>query len=158
MSEKEEKDVKERALSNRELILIKHLADGQTPREAAKSAGYSDTYIKANLNKIVGKERIKRTIVRAMKAQGLTEDRLMENLAAGLEADKVIICNGSPMNVPDWSNRRHYLRMSLELLNVFPDKTMKVEASKETLEELIKAVQKKQEKDITPPYVVVEDN
>lgn len=156
MSDKEKKEYKEQAPSKRDLILIKELANGKEPREAAKIAGFSDSYINSHLNKIVGKERIQRTIIRAMKAQGLTEDRLMENLAAGLECDKTIVLAGQLVEVPDWSNRRHYLRMSLELLNVFPDKSIKVEASKETLEELIKAVQKKGEIDITPQHIVVE--
>ncbi|MCK4829818.1 hypothetical protein KA005_79580 [bacterium] len=141
---------KERAPSKQDLILIKELANGKQPREAAKLAGFSDSYIKAHLNKIIGKERIQRTIKAALKAQGLDEGSLMEKLREGIEADKIVVCDSIPMTVPDWTNRRHYLKMALDLLNAFPDKTLKVKTESSSLEQLLKAVALKNEIDITP--------
>jgi hypothetical protein len=153
MAEDNENEVIIKPSTTRELKLIKALADGKEPREAAKIAGYSDSYIQCHLKKIVSKDKIQRTIERAMKAQGLDEGSLMKNLAQGLLAEKAIATKLGVIYEPDWSNRRHYLRMSLDLLGLYPDKTVKVETSNKTLEHLLREVSQRQEIDITPPIV-----
>jgi DNA-binding CsgD family transcriptional regulator len=144
------KEYKERAPSKQDLILIKELANGKQPREAAKIAGFSEGYINANLKQIIGKERIQRTIKAAMKAQGLDEPRLMEKLREGLDAMKAVVVNGQIQEVEDHTARRHYLKMALDLLEAFPDKAIKVTTSSNSLEELLKAVAVRSEIDITP--------
>jgi hypothetical protein len=151
MPEPKEIEVIEKPNTSRELRLIKNLAAGQEPREAALNAGYSKHYVNSNLKQIVGKTRIQNTIKKAMEAQGLDVPSLMGKLAEGMAADKAIVTRDGVIYEPDWSNRRHYLRMSLDLLGLFPDKTVKVETSNKTLEHLLKEVSQRKEIDITPP-------
>ena len=85
-----------------------------------------------------------------MKAQGLTEDLLMEKLREGLGAMKAVVVNGSIQEVEDHTARRHYLKMALDLLNAFPDKAIKVTTNSNSLEDLLKEVAARREIDITP--------
>ena len=172
----DKKKVKRKALTLKERNLVKNIGDGMTPAKAAEKAGYSKTYAENANRDILERPRIKEAIDRLMDRQGLSDEKLLSHLIEGLTCTKtvsVVPVKGSKtgdlqgaeasniefVDVPDWTNRRHYLKMAMDLKNLFPDKTVQVKHTNKSLEDMLKEIKGRGvERDITPDQELIEES
>lgn len=122
----------------RERKFIKALAQGTTPTQAMREAGYAEYTAKAKAGKKVRESRIQETIQAIMELTGISDERLLEVLSQGLRATKVISANiiaksGESMadahsmtrdfiEVDDYAVRHKYLETALKLNGYLRDR------------------------------------
>lgn len=123
-----------RSLSLREKRLIQYLQTEKTTTDAMRKAGYSESVIHS------GKARRdvlqKPTIIEACESIGLTDNKILNTLCKGLDANKVISANVIAsskeemsdahsmtkdfIEVEDWQSRLKAVDISLKLKNKYP--------------------------------------
>jgi len=74
----------------REKKAIQGLLAGKSKKDALISAGYSKSIAETKPSKIFGKGRVQQTIQEILINEGVTEEKLAQTLAEGLDAKKVI--------------------------------------------------------------------
>ena len=154
-----QKKVKKKVITLQERRFLKGIERGETPAIAAENADYSKSYSKNANQTIMEKPVIKEAIGRLMDRQGLSDSKLLQSLAEGLLCTKMVESDSEIIEVPDHSNRRHYLNMALNLKALYPSKEVKIEHTSKTLEELLKEIKGRGiERDITPPHPLLEED
>jgi len=107
---------------------------GMNQYNAARAAGYSESYSRTHSDKI--EKAIKSDICDAFEQAGVTDKAIVKHAIEGLKADKVISCNvyikhedNAPdeemkeatgttkdfIDVPDWGNRHKYFNTICEM-------------------------------------------
>lgn len=156
--EKKEKKTYKKHLSFQDRLFIKGIEDGLRPTQAAIEAGYSKSYSKNAKNTIMEKAGVKEALSRLMDRQGLSDSKLLEGVALGMICTKLVEIDGEVVEVADHANRRHYLRMALDLKALFPSKEVKVEHTNKTLEDMLKEIKGRGiERDITPEALQLDE-
>jgi len=114
-----------RRLSLREGRLIRALADPQVNSiaEALRVSGYPDSAISSMPDRSIGGPSRGRELAGLMDLAGITDERLMRTLNAGLDATKVV---RDLDDVPDYAVRHKYLDAALRLKDILaPEKPEK---------------------------------
>lgn len=122
---------KEMNLSIRERKMLKGIVNGLRPSEAARQAGYAESTIKAHLNQILGKPRVIEAINKILDDQGLSDEKLIEVLAKGIDATEFHYATlegkiTDTMESPDWRTRYKFLDTALKLKGIYPLKKKEV--------------------------------
>ncbi len=70
----------EKPLTIREQKVVRNLISGMTKKDALLSAGYAESTATKKAEEIVGKSRIKKAIQKILEEQGMTDEKLAEDL------------------------------------------------------------------------------
>lgn len=105
-------------LNAREEMIARLMVQGQTAKEASKSAGYKSTTPAYS-------ERVRDRIQDILKDNGLGLDVIAVKLREGLEATKIVGNSNDFIEVPDYITRHKYIDTLLRLQDQYPtDKHM----------------------------------
>ena len=114
---------------------VKHVAAGMNGKDAAIAAGYSPKSAKSTASELLHQNlNVQAALWRLMNQKGLTDDRLLDTLDEGLQANKtisalVILKPGDPsvteraadakstdfIEIPDHATRHKFLETGLKL-------------------------------------------
>ena len=81
-------------LDEKERTIVKGLTQGKTEKEALKTAGYSDNYIKTDRKKLINKPSIQEALAIIMENTGISDEFMMGKLKKGMDAQKTIVIKG----------------------------------------------------------------
>lgn len=115
-------------LSERQLKYLALKAEGKTKAEAARLAGYGETTAPSVIE---SSPNLRKALVTAMEAKGLTTERLAEKLSNGLDAKKSYFSSFKghiieERQVDDNETQVKYVRTALEIRGDLQEKTVEV--------------------------------
>jgi len=136
-------------LTMRERKFIAGLAAGKTQKQAAIDAGYSQKSADCLAYQTLQKATVQTAFQKILEKQGITDEKLGEVLAEGLDATKVIACNVIAPNaegmkdansmtkdfidVPDFIARHKFLDTALKLKRHYPAEQVEVDTTIEDI-------------------------
>ena len=102
-------------LDDKDRKVVKALSQGKDDKEALKSAGYSDSYIKNEGRKLIAKPVIQSALQTILDNSGVTDNFLAEKLKEGLDATKIHGTSDDFIEIKDYAVRHKYLETGLKL-------------------------------------------
>jgi len=128
------KKAKTRKPTVRQRKYVKGLVEGKSMTQAARDAGYSETTALNAKEKIESKPAVQNLFVQLMETAGITDEKLAQRLAEGLDAEetKFFQKDGIVMDSRDviaYGERRAHLEIALKLKGHLTDKAVNVNIS-----------------------------
>lgn len=107
-------------LTTRQRGFLEGKLAGQTDMRAALDAGYSESTARNAQQKILGRPSVARKFAEILEAAGISDERLAQRLAEGLDAREVKFFQHegkviSKRTVVDYSQRGRHLEIALKL-------------------------------------------
>lgn len=102
-------------LDDKERTIVKAKTEGKTDKEALKSAGYSDNYIKSERKKLVQKPAIQSAIAIIMENSGISDEFMVGKLKEGMSATKLHGTGSDMVETDDFTTRHKYIETGLKL-------------------------------------------
>ena len=65
-------------------------------------------------------------IQRLLNKKGYTDEMLIEDMLAGVKAQKPVVVNGKLYKTEDWTNRHKYIETITKLKDLFPNSKMEI--------------------------------
>ena len=108
-------------LNDKERVIVKAITQGKDDKEALKTAGYSDNYIRTDGKKLIQKPAIQATLQIIMENSGITDEFMVGKLKEGMNATRTIVVKGGKdkpdkiIESDDHSIRHKFLETGLKL-------------------------------------------
>jgi hypothetical protein len=136
---------KKTKLTIKERKLLQGIAKGLSVSAAARQAGYADSTSKVDVYKTLDKPRVQTAFLAILEKKGITDDKLGQVIADGLDANKVISANVIAPNgegmadahsmtkdfveVPDHPTRHKFVDTVCKLKSHYPNEKIDVKHS-----------------------------